>query len=419
MRLLPFCLLVLPALLAACRSGDSVPEPGAILVQVKSKAARAPDELRVWVYDHDGTLWDNQRVPAEGALVARSAQDLGSILIQPGAWPGELRIHIEGFAGGAAFLDGVLKLEGLSGNRTVVLTLDGNLLPDDDGDGVPDAIDDCPGPNPGQGGCPAGDAGADGPSSAGGSDGRDGARAGDGAPEGPLSGDTVDDGPSARAEVPPEADVGMPDESSGDDGPGDDGPAPDEPSAAHGDAGADAIADAPSPTPDAADARPDLPSDPTPDESLRADLADLRPAGVQGSPCTAGSECASGTCYDGVCCNIACTGPCRSCNQPSSNGVCQAYASGTDPEHECGLGATCNGAGACSWVPATNLPNGQMCSSSSQCLSKFCVDGVCCNSACADSCWNCATGTCRQVLHGEDPPQCTNGKTCTPSKGCT
>ena len=32
-----------------------------------------------------------------------------------------------------------------------------------------------------------------------------------------------------------------------------------------------------------------------------------------GEPCTDGSRCETGQCYDGVCCDAACGGTCRSC----------------------------------------------------------------------------------------------------------
>jgi hypothetical protein len=54
--------------------------------------------------------------------------------------------------------------------------------------------------------------------------------------------------------------------------------------------------------------------------------------GQQGDPCTGSLECRSGFCADGVCCNEACTEPCRSCNQAGGAGVCTVLPWGsTDP----------------------------------------------------------------------------------------
>jgi hypothetical protein len=81
-----------------------------------------------------------------------------------------------------------------------------------------------------------------------------------------------------------------------------------------------------------------------------------------GTACSSASACASGFCADGVCCESACDGLCASCNQTNRAGKCSAYAAGSDPEKECGLGSglcrsTCNGAGACDY-PQDGTPCG-------------------------------------------------------------
>ena len=78
----------------------------------------------------------------------------------------------------------------------------------------------------------------------------------------------------------------------------------------------------------------------------------------------------------------ACIGPCRSCNQPNADGMCQPYGQGSDPAVECTAGATCNGAGACGPPVGGPKPNGQLCGAGTECTSGFCKDGVCCNNAC-------------------------------------
>ncbi|MGB8295883.1 MAG: kelch repeat-containing protein [Polyangia bacterium] len=81
-----------------------------------------------------------------------------------------------------------------------------------------------------------------------------------------------------------------------------------------------------------------------------------------GTACSGASACASGFCVDGVCCDSACDGICVSCNQAGQAGKCSAYAAGSDPQKECGLGSgacrsTCNGAGACDY-PQYGTPCG-------------------------------------------------------------
>jgi hypothetical protein len=141
----------------ACRSSKEVPEPGAFVLDVKLAAgAQTPDEMRVFVYDDTGALWNDVRVPAEGPLVPQSAADLGTILIQPGVTVGDLRFDLRGLSSGALVDEGTLKFPGASAvGGTFDVTLAAGLPADGDGDGVPDPIDDCPGvPDSKQAGCP-------------------------------------------------------------------------------------------------------------------------------------------------------------------------------------------------------------------------------------------------------------------------
>jgi hypothetical protein len=398
----------------SCRAEKTVVEPGAVLLRVKTPVgAPAPDELRAWVYDDGGRLWDGVRIPAEGALAGGHGQDLGTILVQPGTFRGKLRVHLRAFATGVRILDGSVTIASLAGEaRTVDVLLDPAPPADADGDDVPDGIDDCPAiPNPAQGGCaasPAPDAGPD--------------AVADGQAEEALV--ETPDAPGAEA-VPADA---PPDRSGVEGLPADEGGAPDDAPGAEADAGA-AEADA-----DAAGADPDAAGLIVVDAS-DLDVAEID-AGVeggtagdggvdgagenrpQGALCTESAQCASGFCADGVCCTNACLGPCRSCNQPSATGICQGYPSGLDPELECTGGATCNGVGACGGGFASGLGNGQLCAAGGQCASGFCTDGVCCDSACTSPCQACGSGVCLTVKKTDDVPQCTGGQTCNPRGSC-
>ncbi|HVV52127.1 MAG TPA: hypothetical protein VHO06_20835, partial [Polyangia bacterium] len=93
-----------------------------------------------------------------------------------------------------------------------------------------------------------------------------------------------------------------------------------------------------------------------------------------GQPCSAGSECASTFCVDGVCCNSACTGACHSCALSTSLGTCApSPAAAADPrgvctdQHaaSCGTDGTCDGAGGCHKYPA-----------GTQCASESCANGI-------------------------------------------
>ena len=345
--------LLLAGALAGCGKETKL-ESGAVLLELSlADGVTTPDELRLSVYDQTGTLWKDMRVPGSGALVPESATRLGTVLIQPGASQGGLRVHARGFSASARVADGTLAIQGEM-RGTFALRLEATVPLDGDGDDVPDTIDDCPGvANAGQGGCPGNNDG-----DGGGGDARD-ARSGDGGPvDAPAGGGDAHDG--GANDVP-------------------------------GDGGAMDVLD------------------------CDASGACNRAIGTQ---CTDGTQCRSSFCVDGVCCANACLGPCRSCNQPNNDGMCQPYAQGSDPAGECTGGMTCNGAGACGSPVGGLKPNGQLCAAGNECTSGFCVDGVCCNNACDGQCRTCETGTCANVTRKPDPPQCYGAMTCNPAGKC-
>jgi MYXO-CTERM domain-containing protein len=123
-----------------------------------------------------------------------------------------------------------------------------------------------------------------------------------------------------------------------------------------------------------------------------------------GEGCTAAtvSNCASGFCVEGVCCEKAsCSGACQSCSVAGHEGTCMQAASGTEVPGSCSDGQACDGSGSC------KSKNGVVCSSASVCASGFCVDGVCCESACDGRCVSCnqaaRAGKCSGYAAGSDP----------------
>jgi hypothetical protein len=89
---------------------------------------------------------------------------------------------------------------------------------------------------------------------------------------------------------------------------------------------------------------------------------DRRPTGtvVVGQPCASGGQCATGFCFDGVCCQSDCSGVCQTCAAAGSVGTCLPAEIGTDPRQDCPDQGTascqhdgqCDGAGACENYPA-------------------------------------------------------------------
>ncbi len=98
-----------------------------------------------------------------------------------------------------------------------------------------------------------------------------------------------------------------------------------------------------------------------------------------GSTCSLPSQCASGYCVDGFCCNSACGGACQACSESQkvvgTNGICDTVLFGYDPGNECAEGA-CDGEGAC------KKHDGVPCVAHGECLSDNCSGGVCCTGAC-------------------------------------
>jgi hypothetical protein len=160
-----------------------------------------------------------------------------------------------------------------------------------------------------------------------------------------------------------------------------------------------------------------------------------------GASCGCAEECGSGFCVDGVCCNLACSGACASCNQPDSMGECSPVPMGQpDPRRlckseaasSCGQDGKCNGLGAC-----TKHPPG------TQCAPAACSGGALMPASSCDGNGTCLTGSaincapsmcigdackvvCGSTADCAAPNVCTNGscgprglgQPCTDAKQC-
>jgi hypothetical protein len=155
----------------------------------------------------------------------------------------------------------------------------------------------------------------------------------------------------------------------------------------------------------------------------------------QGEPCGAPTECSSGNCVDGYCCDSPCTGTCVACDVASTVGTCSFVPADTDPADDCGF-YTCDGAGACittctvdtcsghcdvgaqcvSGSCIAGLANGTTCVTGCECASGHCSDGVCCDLACDGACMACdlvaSVGTCAPYVEGSDPQDECGNYTC-------
>lgn len=161
-----------------------------------------------------------------------------------------------------------------------------------------------------------------------------------------------------------------------------------------------------------------------------------------GQACSAGTDCLSGACVDGFCCNTPCNQACEVCN--ATPGTCTPAAKGSAGRAGCGTG-TCNGTlRTCSTACATDADcsatgycnagtcvatfgTGTACARDRQCTSGACTDGFCCTSAgggaCNGPCETCAkskgataNGICTSLPASATPIAC-GGYACSGTSG--
>jgi hypothetical protein len=137
-------------LLASC-----VDPPTSVLLEIKAAPGLpSVEELQLTVFNETTAAVKARRLPEKGA------PELPDTVVLYPAVGGKLRVQVLGLADARVVGEGTTKVT--AEERTQVsasVTLHAGRRPDKDGDGVPDAIDNCPGvPNPDQGPC-AGDAG--------------------------------------------------------------------------------------------------------------------------------------------------------------------------------------------------------------------------------------------------------------------
>ena len=116
------------------------------------------------------------------------------------------------------------------------------------------------------------------------------------------------------------------------------------------------------------------PGEPGGDLGWRDRGAESRPPAPNGQPCNQDGQCQSSHCSDGVCCAVACSGPCNQCNEPGLEGICTVGAQGASPPpgktcaaspvSSCGLDGTCDGRGSCRHWPAATVCKPAQCEAS-------------------------------------------------------
>ncbi|MFH1402966.1 MAG: GLUG motif-containing protein [Candidatus Altiarchaeota archaeon] len=161
-----------------------------------------------------------------------------------------------------------------------------------------------------------------------------------------------------------------------------------------------------------------------------------------GVSCGDGSECDSGNCVDGVCCDTACAGACKDCDVAGSEGTCTNIPDGQDPEGECGnidcspyiFGwGVANSALSCRTESSTTEGycggDGACRSQSEECAAQDVEDGqsgaaACGSAACKWQCPNEGTATdydtVEEVCYTDDAQHsCSAGEVCDATGTCT
>lgn len=131
--------------------------------------------------------------------------------------------------------------------------------------------------------------------------------------------------------------------------------------------------------------------------------------GALGEPCGNGAACASGFCFDGVCCDTSCEGACAACSVAAgatTDGTCAALPATTTCR---AAGGTCDAAETCDGV-AHDCP-----ADASVPDLTPCDDGNACTTG-----DRCSSGLCswESELTCPLPTECQLASTCTPAVGC-
>jgi len=144
-----------------------------------------------------------------------------------------------------------------------------------------------------------------------------------------------------------------------------------------------------------------------------------------GQACARSTECTSGFCVDGYCCNTACDTACRTCAKTTALGTCSLVAAGaTDPRSLC-VGECASGCGTtgCTYKASTTpcgqscvgnmLTSGGRCSGTSEACSGattlpcagglVCADGKTCKTTCVTGA-DCVSGYCEAGACASGPP---------------
>jgi hypothetical protein len=146
-----------------------------------------------------------------------------------------------------------------------------------------------------------------------------------------------------------------------------------------------------------------------------------------GGACLTGSDCASGNCVDGFCCNTACTSLCQACSAAKTggvNGTCGSVIAATDPDNDCaaqaastcGANGFCDGGGKCQLFVSGTACAAASCSGSTLTPASSCNGGGTCVAGAAQKCdpYVCSGAACKTSCAVN--ADCTAGNLCINTK---
>lgn len=160
-------------------------------------------------------------------------------------------------------------------------------------------------------------------------------------------------------------------------------------------------------------------------QDWKATYYTCQPKKSSGTACTYPTECTTGFCVDGVCCDKACNGTCEACTNAltgQSTGSCKPIPAGTDTQNECqdsgtancGQNGLCNGAAACQLYASGTVCQAASCASpTSRNVPDTCNGTGTCSDAGVQ---NCAAGY--ACLSGVCQTSCTDDTACASAYHC-
>jgi hypothetical protein len=158
------------------------------------------------------------------------------------------------------------------------------------------------------------------------------------------------------------------------------------------------------------------------------DASNPRRADPPGARCELPSDCASGHCIGGLCCDSACDQPCASCALPGREGTCSPLPAGSadtlnrcadqGPE-SCGTNGKCDGQGNCARYGAETICRPGRCQSKTDMIAPSRCDGLgTCEAAAVVPCgpFICRDGGCTSSC--QSAGDCAPDATCDAAGSC-